>query len=156
MKRSAEGVTVTSGRGASARATPATNKSARERRMAEADSSVGALSSERAPIIVVGVRALAVFLALSTAALANPSPPRAPRVPHPRSLHGVTLDDDWFWLREKRSKRVIEYLRAEARYAEQVMRPTAPLRETLYREMRARIAPDYTSAPYRIGNHYYY
>src|SRR5262245_10381664 len=33
--------------------------------------------------------------------VAPAGPPAARRVPHPRTLHGRTLDDDYFWLRQK-------------------------------------------------------
>ena len=55
------------------------------------------------------------------------------------AIHGYTLTDDYFWLREKSSPDVISYLEAENAYTEEVMRPTKGLQETLYKEMLARI-----------------
>jgi oligopeptidase B len=34
-------------------------------------------------------------------------PPVAPRIPHPTTLHGTNLPDDYAWLRDKSSPDVI-------------------------------------------------
>src|SRR6185503_1406639 len=39
-----------------------------------------------------------------------PSPPVARKVPHTTSIHGYTLTDDYFWLREKANPGVTAYL----------------------------------------------
>jgi oligopeptidase B len=86
----------------------------------------------------------------------TPRPPRAPRRPHRTKIHGDTLRDDYFWLREKENPAVISYLEAENAYAEALTKPTEPLQQTLYREMVARIKETDDSAPYREGAHLYY
>jgi oligopeptidase B len=46
--------------------------------------------------------------------LARPTAaPVARREPAPATLHGITLQDDYRWLREKESPEVIAYLNAE-------------------------------------------
>jgi oligopeptidase B len=90
------------------------------------------------------------------AAPAAPPPPAARRRPHATTVHGETLADDYFWLREKTDPEVAAYLEAENAYADAVMAPTASLQETLYREMLARIKETDLSVPYREGAWFYY
>jgi oligopeptidase B len=84
------------------------------------------------------------------------APPVAARVPHTTSIHGYTLSDDYFWLRQKGSAEVTRYLEAENAYTEEVMRPTKALQETIYKEMLGRIKQTDLSVPSRIGEHFYY
>jgi hypothetical protein len=46
------------------------------------------------------------------------TPPLAERIPHILQLHGYTLTDDYFWLRERTNPKVIQYLEAENKYFE--------------------------------------
>ena len=103
---------------------------------------------------------LAVFLC-GTAVLAQSAgvvtrPPVARKTPHETKIHGYTLKDDYFWLREKSNPEVIAYLEAENAYTEEVMKPTEGLQETLYKEMLGRIKQTDLSVPARIGDYYYY
>ncbi|HEV2707544.1 MAG TPA: S9 family peptidase [Pyrinomonadaceae bacterium] len=86
----------------------------------------------------------------------TPRPPVARRRPHRTKIHGETLQDDYFWLREKENPAVISYLEAENAYAEALMKPTKTLQQTLYREMVARIKETDDSAPYKEGAYLYY
>jgi oligopeptidase B len=83
-------------------------------------------------------------------------PPVAKRVPHETKIHGITLNDDYFWLREKANPEVIKFLEAENAYTDEVMRPTRTLQETLYKEMLGRIKQTDLSVPVRIGEYFYY
>ncbi len=70
-------------------------------------------------------------------------------------MHGETLQDDYFWLREKESPEVRAYLEAENAYTDAVMAPTKDLQEQLYRELLSHIKETDTSVPYRDGNWWY-
>ena len=83
-------------------------------------------------------------------------PPSAKRIPHPTTIHGHTLTDDYFWLRAKEDPEVRAYLEAENAYTEAVMQPTRPLQEALYAEMLGRIKQTDLSVPSRIGDYLYY
>ncbi|MCS6842113.1 MAG: S9 family peptidase [Roseiflexus sp.] len=85
-----------------------------------------------------------------------PAPPVPPKRPHIVSLHGDTLIDHYFWMRERDNPDVIAHLEAENRYAEEVMAHAAALRERLYNEMRSRIREDDESVPERYGAFVYY
>jgi oligopeptidase B len=80
-----------------------------------------------------------------------PTPPRAARIPHPTTLHGTTLPDDYFWLRDKTSPEVLAYLNAENAFTADVMAGTQPLQKQLYDEILSHIQEDDVSVPYRDG-----
>lgn len=82
--------------------------------------------------------------------------PVAKRIPTQKTVHGVTLKDDYAWLREKMDPAVTAYLEAENAYTEHCMAHTKDLQEKLYKEMLGRIKEDDRSVPYRKGNYWYY
>ncbi|MDQ3486531.1 MAG: oligopeptidase B, partial [Acidobacteriota bacterium] len=71
-------------------------------------------------------------------------------------IHGYTLTDDYFWLREKTSPEVLAHLASENAYTESVMAPTQALQATLYAEMLGRIQQTDLSVPARSGGYWYY
>ena len=85
-----------------------------------------------------------------------PAPPIARRIHTETTLHGVTLVDDYAWLRDKDNPEVTAYLEAENAYAEAVMAPQAALREQLYQEMLSHVKQTDVSVPYRDGDWWYY
>ena len=84
------------------------------------------------------------------------NPPIARKIPHETRIHGVTLVDDYFWLRQKGDAEVIAHLEAENAYAEAVMQPFKELEERLYKEMLGRIKQTDLTVPSRLGNYWYY
>ncbi len=86
----------------------------------------------------------------------NPAPPVAPRVPVSTVVHGAPRVDDYHWLRDKGSRAVTAYLKAENAYTAAMMKPSQRLQHTLYGEMLARIKETDVEVPYREGNYYYY
>lgn len=107
--------------------------------------------------VLLASQALAFGL-LSPPAVAQEAaqPPAATRKPHETKIHGRTLVDDYFWLREKGDPDVIRYLEAENAYTEAVMAQTKALQESLYKEMLGRIKETDLSVPFRIGSYFYY
>jgi oligopeptidase B len=85
-----------------------------------------------------------------------PFPPLAPKIPHLRSIHGETVTDDWFYLRDREHPATIPYLEAENRYTEEVVGASKPLEEVLYREMVCRIQETDRSCPWHLGRYEYY
>ncbi len=104
---------------------------------------------------------LSGLLALSTL-LGTPidpgsaSPPRAAKIPRTTAIHGDTLVDDYFWLREKQNPAVIAYLDQENAYTAAVTQPLEAKAEALYGEMRGRIKEADLDVPYRLGDFFYY
>jgi oligopeptidase B len=85
-----------------------------------------------------------------------PSPPIARKQHTQTVLFGITLADDYAWLRNKQDPEVTAYLEAENAYAEAVLAPLAGLREDLYREMLSHVKQTDVSVPYRDGAWWYY
>ena len=85
-----------------------------------------------------------------------PNPPVARKEHKEVKIHGLTLADDYAWLRDKQNPEVTAYLEAEIAYAEAVMAPLAGLRDELYREMLSHVKQTDVSVPYRDGNWWYY
>ena len=84
------------------------------------------------------------------------TPPMADKKPKTLKIHGITLVDDYFWLREKSNPKVIEYLQAEDAFTQEVMKPTEALQEKLYKEMLSHIKQTDVNVPYRSGDYFYY
>jgi oligopeptidase B len=85
-----------------------------------------------------------------------PVPPTAPRRPHTIIQHGETRVDDYFWLRDRADPAVIDYLKAENAYTDQMMAHTRPLQEQLFAEMKGRIQERDEGVPEKLGDFYYY
>src|ERR1044072_9108878 len=94
--------------------------------------------------------------AQSTGGAGAPQPPMAEKKPKTTNIHGVTLVDDYFWLREKTNPAVMAHLKAEDAYTESMLKFTAPLQEKLYNEMLSHIKQTDENVPYRYGNYFYY
>ena len=69
----------------------------------------------------------AAFAGISGVLMAQsaPQPPVGPRKDHVQAWHGEKVNDPWFWLREKDSAPVFEYLRGENAYAEAILVTTS-------------------------------
>ena len=85
-----------------------------------------------------------------------PNPPVAPQKPITIKKFGDTRIDNYFWLREKTSPDVIDYLNAENAYTQTVLGPLKDLQETLYQDMLSRIKETDENVPYQKGEYWYY
>ncbi len=106
------------------------------------------------PALLAAVLWLAPALVAQTGTPAQP--PVTKKVPHETKIHGLTLKDDYFWLREKSNPEVITHLEAENAYTDAMMAPTKDLQDALYTEMLGRIKQTDLSVPYRLGDYWYY
>jgi oligopeptidase B len=87
--------------------------------------------------------------------------PIATAKPSSKTVHGVTLTDDYAWLRDPKYPEVtdpdvLDYLKAENAYFESAMAPHAPLIETIFQEMKGRIKEDDQSVPAKDGDYFYW
>ncbi len=87
---------------------------------------------------------------------APPKPPMAEKKTKTTNIHGETLVDEYFWLREKTNPAVMSHLKAEDDYTESIMKPTKTLQEKLYNEMVSHIKETDQQVPYRRGDYFYY
>ncbi|MFA6584675.1 MAG: hypothetical protein WCS77_10295, partial [Elusimicrobiaceae bacterium] len=88
--------------------------------------------------------------------MTKPTPPKARKNPHKMTVHRDTRIDDYFWLNKRGDAAVLDYLKAENRYTERVMKPSKKFEAALLREMKARIKKDDASVPVWRKGHYYY
>ncbi len=87
--------------------------------------------------------------------------PRAAKKPHSFTHHGITVSDDYAWLRDPgypnvTDGEVIAHLEAENVWFEQRMAPHKDLIEKLFREMRGRIKEADKSVPQKDGDYLYW
>jgi oligopeptidase B len=93
--------------------------------------------------------------------------PVAPRRPHSFTRHGITVTDDYAWLKDENWQEVLhdpavldadirKYLEAENAYTESLLGHTASLQKKLVAEMRSRIKEDDSSVPAADGPFAYF
>lgn len=83
-------------------------------------------------------------------------PPIAKKLERLDTVNGVILKDDYYWLRERESEEVLDYLKSENKYTDDMTEHLKPLQDELYKEMVARINEDDASVPIKKGDYYYY
>jgi oligopeptidase B len=84
------------------------------------------------------------------------NPPVAKKDTKITKIHGVELKDDYFWLRFKENKEVIEYLKAENEYTKSKTKNLESFVDELFTEMKNRIKEDDESVPYKFKDYFYY
>ena len=93
--------------------------------------------------------------------MALATPPVAPKKPHEFSHHGITISDDYAWLRdpgypEVTDKAVLSHLEAENAWFAQAMGAHKGRIDGLFTEMRGRIKEADTSVPQKDGDYLYW
>ncbi len=83
-------------------------------------------------------------------------PPIAPIVPHKLTTHDHTRIDNYYWLRGKEEKQVLDYLKAENDFTSFITKDNKKAEEHLYKEMLGRIKETDLSVPEKDGDYYYY
>ncbi len=83
-------------------------------------------------------------------------PPVAKSEAHEMTEHGNTRVDNYFWLKDRDSQDVLDYLNAENDYTNAVMKETKEFQTALYEEMKSRIKQTDMSVPYMLNGYYYY
>lgn len=81
--------------------------------------------------------------------------PIAERIPKKMEIHGDVRIDDYYWLNQRENPKVIDYLKAENAYYDEVMAHTKQFQEDLFEEMKSRIKEDDESVPYKKNGYYY-
>src|SRR5947208_13603660 len=97
----------------------------------------------------------AIMLIAQTPPISH-TPPVAPRVEHREVRHGATVNDDYFWLREKTNPKVVHYLESENAYTEAMTKSIQPFADALYKEMLGRIKQTDVSVPAPRNGYLYY
>jgi len=81
--------------------------------------------------------------------------------PTTRILHGDTVTDNYYWMidyfkKGPDSTKVVDYLKAENTYLDQIMKGTDALQSDLFKEMKGRIKEKDESVPVFKNGYYYY
>jgi oligopeptidase B len=96
-----------------------------------------------------------------------PATPIARRVPHSITHHGITVHDDYAWLRASNWQEVMRkpdlldpeiraYLQAENTHTEAALAGTKELQDALFKEMKARLKEDDQQVPQPHGSYEYF
>lgn len=81
--------------------------------------------------------------------------PTAAKKPKELTIHGDTRTDNYYWLNNREDPAVIDYLKAENSYLDQVMAQTKGFQEKLFQEMKGRIKEEDQSVPYKHNGYFY-
>jgi oligopeptidase B len=88
-------------------------------------------------------------------------PPVAEKKAFNRVMHGDSVTDNYYWMidyfkKGADSSKVVDYLKAENNYLEQMMADTKQFQSDLFTEMKSRIKEKDESVPYFKNGYYYY
>ncbi|MCB0357655.1 MAG: S9 family peptidase, partial [Bdellovibrionales bacterium] len=84
------------------------------------------------------------------------TPPKMHKKPHTTKIHGMNIDDPYFWFRNRELPEVKEHLMAENQYTEKIMSPFSKIQESLWQELKNRIKEADESYPVQRGDYFYY
>jgi len=86
------------------------------------------------------------------------SAPVAKKVPHEMTAHGVTRNDNYYWMRDdsRTAEEILSHLEQENSYVETVLAPLKKNREALYEELVSRIEKDDSTVPVLDNGYWYY
>lgn len=94
-------------------------------------------------------------------------PPVAEKIPHILSAHGYDRLDNYYWMRltdkqklakqpDEQTQKVLENLKAENAYKDNVLKHTEKFQDDLFNEIVGRIKKDDESVPYIDNGYWYY
>ena len=84
------------------------------------------------------------------------NPPTSIKIRNQLIIHGDTLVDNYYWMRDKNSSEVINHLYAENAYADNIMKQSNFLQKVLYEEFKSRRKETYTSRSSKRKGYLYY
>lgn len=82
-------------------------------------------------------------------------PPKAEKKAEKLVAHGDERIDNYYWLNNPEDPKVIDFLKKENEYYENMTAHTVKLKNDLFEEMKARIKEDDASVPYKLNGYYY-
>jgi len=95
-------------------------------------------------------------LTISSTSLFAQSAPVTKKEPKVFDEHGKQRTDDYYWLSNPSDSNVINHLKAENAYVEEMLKHTEPIQKKLYDELVGRIEQKYTSLPTKRNGWWYY
>jgi oligopeptidase B len=114
------------------------------------------------PILYISLLALIAAPSFAQKApMSEIKPPVAAKKPHSTTRHGITITDEYHWLKDQGYPKVddqpvLDHLKAENAYFEAQMKPHAAKVESIFQEMKGRLKEDESSVPQKDGNYLYW
>ncbi|MTI33475.1 S9 family peptidase [Xanthovirga aplysinae] len=87
---------------------------------------------------------------------AEVSAPKAKKEAKELTIHGHSRIDNYYWLRNRESEEVLDYLKNENEHTKSQLEHTEALQEKLFEEIKGRIKENDESVPYKLDDYYYY
>ena len=84
------------------------------------------------------------------------NPPTSKKIPSQLIIHGDTVIDNYYWMRDKNAPEVINHLYAENAYADNIMKQSTFLQKVLYEEFKSHRKETFTSLPSKRKGYLYY
>lgn len=84
------------------------------------------------------------------------APPVAEKIEKKLIIHGDTRIDPFYWLNDRETPKVIDYLNAENDYLKSSLKHTEVFQKNLFKEITDRIVKDDSSVPYLLDGYWYY
>ncbi|MBC7864818.1 MAG: oligopeptidase B, partial [Bacteroidia bacterium] len=98
----------------------------------------------------------ALFISCGILSAQELIPPETKKIPSTQVVHGDTLTDNYYWLRDKFAPEVINHLYEENTYAGNVMKSSTFLQKVLYEEFKSRHKEGYSTRPTKYRGYLYY
>lgn len=76
--------------------------------------------------------------------------------PYKMELHGDIRIDNYYWMRERDSKKVLDYLRKENRYTDNFMKDYKTFEKKIFNELKAMVKEDDETAKVKYKNYLYF
>lgn len=103
-------------------------------------------------LLIIGIIGLSSCLNNKTESIEYPTASKEATI---QTVHGHVLNDDYYWLRNKDSIRVKNYLKQENDYLTNFMKNTDSVQANIYKEIVALTNENYKTLPY-IRNQFWY
>jgi oligopeptidase B len=84
------------------------------------------------------------------------SAPIAPQTPVLLEKHDDVRIDPYYWMKDRDSKPVLDYIKKENGYSDKVLAPLESLENKLFEEMKSRVNPNDSTLPIKKGEYFYY
>tara|TARA_R110002050_G_scaffold41527_1_gene100558 strand:- start:1936 stop:3996 length:2061 start_codon:yes stop_codon:yes gene_type:complete len=81
--------------------------------------------------------------------------PIAKKKPKELTIHSDVRIDNYYWLNDRESPEVIDYLNSENAFTKQMMSHTEDFQNALFEEMKGRIKEEDTTVPYKLNGYWY-
>jgi len=83
------------------------------------------------------------------------NPPKAKKINKVLTHHQLDRIDPYYWMNQRDSEEVLDYLKAENSYYTDQTKETAKFQEELFEEMKSRIKEDDQSVPFKKNGYWY-